>query len=136
MRENNAYAVFDIAAKQYTAMKGLPLLSNAPADFSDTDNKINIHATTSHKILMPDQVASFTKDGKYYFITANEGGTRGGGGEDMLGVSGDFKGEEIGMSKLPCTDAALCRAGPHLLLRTLLASPPLDSPSATLLVLG
>ena len=105
LQDNNAYAVFDIAAKQFTAMKGLPLIANEPADFSNKDSKINIHATTSHKILMPDQVTSFMNDGKYYFITANEGGTR---GEDMIGMSGDFEGEEIRMGKLPCTDATMC----------------------------
>jgi len=105
MQDNNAYAVFDVAAKKYTVLAGLPLLDNAPIDASDKDDMINIHETSSKKILMPDQVTSFMKDGKYYFITANEGGTR---DEGMIGQSDPFEGEEVRMGDLPCTSSSVC----------------------------
>mmetsp|Transcript_19576 Transcript_19576/g.40867 ORF Transcript_19576/g.40867 Transcript_19576/m.40867 type:complete len:242 (-) Transcript_19576:627-1352(-) len=60
---------------------------------------------------MPDQVACFTgDDGKYYFMISNEGDTRD-GGDDPIGESGDFEGEEMKLGKIcddaVCTDDAL-----------------------------
>lgn len=55
---------------------------------------------------LTDQVTSFGGpghgDGRYYFITANEGGTRD-AGDGLLGESGPFDGEEARMGDMACT---------------------------------
>ena len=55
---------------------------------------------------LTDQVTSFggpgQGDGRYYFITANEGGTRD-AGDGLLGESGPFDGEEARMGDMACT---------------------------------
>ena len=67
----------------------------------------------AYGMFMPDVIKSITIGGEYYFLTANEGGSR--DGEDMIGISGDFEGEEIrlkdlesscGMSDGDCSDDA------------------------------
>ena len=60
-------------------MKGFGA-SAVKLDGSDKDDRINIHDSfagkPAYKMRMPDQVTSFTHGGRYYFITANEGGSR------------------------------------------------------------
>ena len=110
IQDNNAYSVFDTATKKYTKLAGLGYPTNTKYDYSDKDDKINLHLTDppSKKMLMPDQMTHFTHNGEYYFITANEGGSRD-GGDGLIGEVGDFEGEEIRMGDLTCTDAALCK---------------------------
>jgi hypothetical protein len=110
MQDNDAYAMWDVAAGKYLFMKGFGYEA-IKADTSDKDDKIAIKNTwagaTAKKIRMPDQVTSFTSGGKYYFITANEGGSRD-GGDGLLGESGDFEGEEVRMKDVSCTSSAAC----------------------------
>eukprot|EP00975_Prorocentrum_lima_P025370 5329780-Prorocentrum_lima.AAC.1 len=55
---------------------------------------------------MPDQTTSFTYNGVYYFVTANEGDTR--DGEDVIGIGDEIEGEEIRMGGVnpSCSDCA------------------------------
>ncbi|MFC4098718.1 choice-of-anchor I family protein [Paenibacillus xanthanilyticus] len=76
LQENNAIAVLDIAAKQFTAVKGLGF-----KDWSDPANRIDVIKDKAIKLenvpfkgmYMPDGLASFTVGGKTYLLSANEG---------------------------------------------------------------
>ena len=110
MQDNDAYAMYDVNAGKYLFMKGFGA-SPATLDASDKDDRVNIKSTfagaSAYKIRMPDQVTSFTHNGVYYFITANEGGSRD-DGDGLLGAQGDFEGEELRMKKMSCTSSAAC----------------------------
>ncbi|GMH70623.1 hypothetical protein TrRE_jg630, partial [Triparma retinervis] len=109
LQDNNAYAMYDVSAGKYLFLKGFPHIT-AEGDMSDKDDGINIQAAwggqTVKKLIMPDQVTCFTDNGKYYFMTANEGDTRD-GGDDPIGISSseDFEGEEIKLGKI-CSENA------------------------------
>ncbi len=78
-------------------------------DASDRDNMINIKSgwgtsapyTPSYGMYTPDVVKSFSVGSTHYLITANEGDTR--DGEDLIGISGDFEGEEARSKDTPLT---------------------------------
>jgi len=113
LQDNNGYMMFDLAQKKFLFMGGYGY-KEMTMDASDKDNKINIKSTWGsdavkvHGIYMPDQVKAFTLGGTYYFITANEGGSR----DDesgLLGKAGDFEGEEIRMGDPgTCTCSDCC----------------------------
>jgi hypothetical protein len=108
MQDNDAYAMYDVAAGKYLFMGGFSgMASNSTLDGSDKDDKINIHSVASKPLTMPDQVTSFTHNGEYYFITANEGGSRD-DSDGLLGASGEWEGEEIRMGDIPGCTGALC----------------------------
>ena len=99
LQDNNGYMIFDTAANAYVTMAGYGY-KPMTMDASDKDDGVFIQSgwgsapsTPSFGMYMPDQVASFTHAGVYYFVTANEGDTR--DGEDAIGISGDYEGEEI-----------------------------------------
>jgi len=50
--------------------------SDFSMDVSDKDNAINIQNWPTLGMLLPDAIASFSVDGKDYFVTANEGDSR------------------------------------------------------------
>lgn len=76
LQENNAIAVLDIAAKQFTAVKGLGY-----KDLSDPINALDVVKDKSIKLenvpfkgmYMPDGLASFSVNDKTYILSANEG---------------------------------------------------------------
>ena len=109
MQDNDAYAMYDVAAGKYIFMGGFSTMATTSTlDGSDKDDKINIHDVSPSKPLtMPDQVTSFTHNGEYYFITSNEGGSRD-DGDGLLGKSGEWEGEEIRMKDIPGCTGALC----------------------------
>ena len=131
LQDNNGYLVFDIEKKKYISLAAYPLL-DAHMDASDKDKKINIKDKWGSdnvgavKLLTPDVAISYTEGGVHYFITANEGDTR--DGEDMLGIYGEFEGEEIRMKDLPCTCSDCCDSKE---LGRLLTTPFLPSDYAT-----
>lgn len=109
-QDNNGYAIFDVTLGKYIKMAGYDQATTT-MDASDKDDMINIASgwgtasTPTWGLIMPDQIASFTVGGTYYFVTANEGDTR--DGEDLIGISGDFEGEELRFKDFPaptCTD--------------------------------
>ena len=117
LQDNDGYAIFDVAANEYVAMSGFGN-PDITMDASDADGRIDIKSSwggaTAQKMHMPDQVASFTDNGVYFFITANEGGSRD-GGSGLLGNYSVFEGEEVRVKDLAYTvpdagaDAALGR---------------------------
>ena len=124
-QDNNGYAIFDVSAGKYTYMAGYG--SEAMSmDASDKDDMVNIKSgwgsapsTPSYGMYMPDQIASFKVDNTDYIILANEGGTR--DGEDLIGIKGDFEGEELRFGKFEnptCTNGCESDTGFGRLLTT------------------
>ena len=75
LQENNAVAEFDIATSKWSNITDLGI-RQITIDPSDRDGVAN----TSTKIFgapMPDTISTFTKAGKNYVVTANEGDARG-----------------------------------------------------------
>ena len=89
LQDNNAYMMFDVAAKKYLFMSGFGYKEDMTMDASDKDDYINIKSRWGsqnikvHGMYMPDVVSSITINGEYFFLTANEGDTR--DGEDLIG---------------------------------------------------
>jgi hypothetical protein len=118
LQDNNGYMIFDTSVSAFVSMAGYGYKSMT-MDASDRDDGVFIQSgwgssptTPSYGMYMPDQIASFTKDGVYYFVTANEGDTR--DGEDAMGRSGDYEGEEIrakDLSAPTCTNGCTDDSG-------------------------
>ena len=89
--------IFDTTLNKYVSMGGYGD-KEMTMDPSDKDYFVNQKSSwgtsgvKSYGNYMPDVIKSFTSGGTYYFITANEGGTR--DGKDLIGMAGDFEGEE------------------------------------------
>ena len=90
LQDNNAYMMFDVAAKKYLFMSGFGYKEDMTMDASDKDDYINIKSRWGSQnikvqgMYMPDVVSSITINGEYFFLTANEGDTRD-GTDDMIG---------------------------------------------------
>lgn len=88
LQENNAVAILDLATATITSIKALGFkdhsLASQGLDASDRDvngtsaagGKINIANWPVFGMYQPDGIASFSADGKAYYITANEGDSR------------------------------------------------------------
>jgi hypothetical protein len=85
LQENNAIATLDIATAKIT--KILPLgaknfnlpgngIDASDRDLTATTGKINIQNQRAFGLYQPDAIASFSINGKAYYITANEGDSR------------------------------------------------------------
>ena len=80
LQENNAIAVLDIKAGEFTRLMPLGFKDHSATgnglDVSDRDDKIDIRNWPVLGLYMPDAIASFQSNGRSYLITANEGDTR------------------------------------------------------------
>ncbi|MEY6433313.1 choice-of-anchor I family protein [Thioalkalicoccus limnaeus] len=80
LQENNAIAVLDIAAGEFTAIHALGfkdhLLPGNELDVSDRDNQINITNWPVFGMYQPDTIANYQYRGRNYIVTANEGDAR------------------------------------------------------------
>ena len=79
LQEANAIATFDIAAKQFTAIKGLGFKDHSqPGNELDLnkDGKINIQSEAVYGVYMPDGLATIQINGEQYVLTPNEGDAR------------------------------------------------------------
>jgi DNA-binding beta-propeller fold protein YncE len=80
LQESNAIAVLDIAAGEFTELRGLGfkdhLLPGNELDVSDRDDAINIANWPVFGIYQPDAIASYSYRGRNYIVTANEGDAR------------------------------------------------------------
>lgn len=90
LQENNAVAVFDMAAKSWSRIMPLgskdhSLLENA-LDVSNKDDAVNITPWPVHGLYLPDAIAALNIGGKEYIFTANEGDSR-----DYKGYSEEFR---------------------------------------------
>ncbi len=79
LQENNAFAEFNLASNQWTAVRGLGTLTQT-IDASDRDGPGGTAAAQINDQIaglpMPDALASFEFAGKTYIVTANEGDFR------------------------------------------------------------
>lgn len=79
LQENNALAEFDVATRQWTAIRSLGTITNT-IDASDRDGPGGTASAQVNDAVaglpMPDVLASFTVAGTTYIVTANEGDFR------------------------------------------------------------
>ncbi|BBA34766.1 uncharacterized protein sS8_2821 [Methylocaldum marinum] len=114
LQEANAVAVVDIAGANVTAIRPMGLkdhsLPENGLDVSDRDGPGNdpldgnIQNWNVKGLYMPDGIASFTNNGRQYYVTANEGDSRGdwpGGNDEIRVGNADID---------PALDAALAAA--------------------------
>jgi DNA-binding beta-propeller fold protein YncE len=114
LQENNAVAVIDLSGTTPTLKSIVPLgyvdhsLPGNGADFSDRDGPgsgssslgaISINTAPIRGLLMPDAIASWTKDGITYFVTANEGDTRVDGSDEARLSSRDLNDAVFGAAE-------------------------------------
>lgn len=79
LQENNAVAVIDIAKARVTKILELGLKDfghGLVMDASDKDKAVNLRNWPVLSAYMPDGITALTRDGRNYFITANEGDSR------------------------------------------------------------
>jgi hypothetical protein len=76
-QENNVIVFIDLNQKKIIKYAGLGFKSyknqNIGLDASDKDDKINIQSFPVYGAYQPDAIASYSIDGKAYYVTANEG---------------------------------------------------------------
>lgn len=83
LQEANAFAILDLAGPQPVLVDIVPAgrkdhsLEGFGLDASDRDNAISIRPWPVYGMYMPDGIASFSVQGRTYYITANEGDDRG-----------------------------------------------------------
>ena len=104
LQENNAIAVLDIAAGEFTAIRGLGFKDHLRAgnelDVSDRDGGINIANWPVYGIYHPDSIASFDYRGRTYIVTANEGDAR-----DYASYSEESRFRALSGETIPCEDS-------------------------------
>lgn len=81
LQENNAVAIVDIATSKIESIKSLGEKDYSKPgnemDLSDKDGIVgNLKSAPVKSLYQPDAIASFNKDGKDYYVTANEGDSR------------------------------------------------------------
>jgi hypothetical protein len=80
LQENNAIAVLDVNAGEFTAIHALGfkdhLLPGNELDVSDRDGQINITNWPVLGMYQPDTIANYRYRGRNYIVTANEGDAR------------------------------------------------------------
>lgn len=105
LQENNAVAVLDIEAG--TILDVLPLgfkdhgIIGNELDASNSDGGINIRNWSVKGMYQPDAIASYSFNGKTYYITANEGDSR-----DYTGFSEEFRIADLTLEGAAFPDAA------------------------------
>ncbi len=80
LQENNAVAIVDVARARVEAVVGLGFKNHDVAvnaiDASNEDDGISINTWPVYGMYQPDAIASYTVNGRPYFIIANEGDAR------------------------------------------------------------
>jgi DNA-binding beta-propeller fold protein YncE len=78
LQENNSVAVVDLAQAKVTKILALGLKdwSGLVMDASDKDKAVNLRHWPIYSAYMPDGLSAFARDGRNYFVTANEGDSR------------------------------------------------------------
>jgi hypothetical protein len=114
LQENNAIAVIDIKRAEVIDIFSLgykdhSLLRNA-IDASDKDDAINIANWPVKGMYQPDAIASFTKCGMTYLVTANEGDER----DYDPGFSEEVKVRDVDLDPTTFPNAATLKDKPNL----------------------
>jgi hypothetical protein len=108
LQENNGVGVFDLAQQKWTAVHSLGTIQQT-IDASSNDGGANINDVV-HGLPMPDGLASMTKYGKTYFMTANEGDARPAdnvAGGHPNGASDEARFQQLGSGGRPALDPAV-----------------------------
>lgn len=104
LQENNAIAVLDIEAGEFSAIHGLGfkdhLLPGNELDASNRDDAINITNWPVLGMYQPDAISSYEYRGRTYIVTANEGDAR-----DYAGYSEESRFRALTGSTPICADA-------------------------------
>ncbi len=105
LQENNAVAIVDVERARIESVAGLGFKNhNRPVnaiDASDKDSGIEINSWPVYGMYQPDAIASFTSNGRPYFIIANEGDAR-----DYDGFSEEDRIEDITLDNKRFPNAA------------------------------
>ncbi|SDX39084.1 choice-of-anchor I family protein [Thiocapsa roseopersicina] len=106
LQENNAVAVLDIKAGDFTALHGLGFKDHSLAgnelDASDRDGGINILNWPVKGMYLPDAIASYEYRGQTYIVSANEGDAR-----DYDGFSEEARVKDLALDPSVFPDAVL-----------------------------
>ena len=93
-QENNAIGLLDLDTREFTEIVGLGYkdhrLPGNALDPSDRDGGINIKNWPVFGMYQPDEIASYTANGKTYIVTANEGS-----GREFDGYNEEFGVEDL-----------------------------------------
>ncbi|MBX2878730.1 MAG: choice-of-anchor I family protein [Granulosicoccus sp.] len=80
LQENNAVAIVDVASARIEKVVGLGFKNHQKArnaiDVSNRDDAISIRTWPVYGMYQPDAIASYTVNGRPYFLIANEGDAR------------------------------------------------------------
>jgi YVTN family beta-propeller protein len=102
LQENNAVAVIDLATNNVTHIQALGTKDHSIAgnglDASDKDG-IDISTAPVKGMYMPDSIASYSKNGQTYYVTANEGDAR-----DYEGFSEEARVKNLDLDNATFTD--------------------------------
>lgn len=76
-QENNVIVFIDLKEKKVIKYAGLgfkPYIDKTGLDYSDKDDKVHLRPFSKiYGVYQPDAIASYSVDGKTYYVTANEG---------------------------------------------------------------
>ncbi|ERT09720.1 PEP-CTERM -sorting domain protein [Lyngbya aestuarii BL J] len=93
-QENNAIGLLDLDTREFTEIVGLGYkdhrLPGNALDPSDRDDGINIKNWPVFGMYQPDEIASYTANGKTYIVIANEGS-----GREFDGYNEEFAVEDL-----------------------------------------
>ncbi|MCB9508846.1 MAG: choice-of-anchor I family protein [Deferribacteres bacterium] len=126
LQENNAIAVIDIDDAELEDIIGLGFKDHTKAgngfDASNRDGSINIANWPTKGMYLPDGIVSFSKRGRTYLITANEGDSR-----DYDGYSEEVRVKDLVLDPIAFPDAATLQLDENLgRLKTTLANGDID----------
>ncbi|WP_413165445.1 choice-of-anchor I family protein [Capilliphycus salinus ALCB114379] len=93
-QENNAIGLLDLETREFTEIVGLGYkdhsLPGNGLDVSDRDDGINIKNWPIFGMYQPDEIASYTANGKTYIVIANEGS-----GREFDGYNEEVRAEDL-----------------------------------------
>jgi DNA-binding beta-propeller fold protein YncE len=93
-QENNAIGLLDLDSREFTEIVGLGYkdhrLPGNALDPSDRDGGININNWPIFGMYQPDEIASYTANGKTYIVIANEGS-----GREFDGFNEEVRAEDL-----------------------------------------
>lgn len=126
LQENNAYAILDLDELEFTDIIPYGVKDHScdanMIDASNRDGEINFGSYPVLGLYQPDAIASFSRDGVTYLVTANEGDAR-----DYDGFSEETRVEDLMLDPDVYPDAADLQAEDVLgRLRTTTATGDLD----------
>lgn len=113
LQENNAVAVIDIQRAKVSRILALGFKDHSKCgqglDASDRDGGVHIDMWPVNGMYLPDAIATFSRHGRTYFATANEGDTR-----DWDGFSEEKRVKDLTLDSTAFPDRATLRTDAQL----------------------